>query len=157
MVGRQHRVMGHGGGVRGVDQGAAATLGIGRGGTGAQVQKIYEIEASAQTHETTGIAEFDRVLGGGIVDGSLMLVGGEPAPDAEAVIERLKACHADGVDIRYADNIDEAYVAAFRKAGLSFAVWTVDTPETARKYLDLGVDAITSNRAAWLMKMFNEK
>ena len=38
-----------------------------RGGTGAQAQKIYEIEAGAQTHEPTGIGEFDRVLGGGIV------------------------------------------------------------------------------------------
>ena len=47
-----------------------------RGGTGAQAQKIYEIEAGAQTHEPTGIGEFDRVLGGGIVEGSLMLVGG---------------------------------------------------------------------------------
>lgn len=26
----------------------------------------------------TGIAEFDRVLGGGIVRGSLVLVGGDP-------------------------------------------------------------------------------
>ena len=45
-----------------------------RGGTGAQAQRIYEIEAGAQTHEPTGIGEFDRVLGGGIVEGSLMLV-----------------------------------------------------------------------------------
>ena len=30
-----------------------------RGGTGAQAQRIYEIEAGAQTHEPTGIGEFD--------------------------------------------------------------------------------------------------
>ena len=45
-------------------------------------------------------------------------------------------------------------VAAIRAAGFSFAVWTVDTPELAKKYLDLKVDAITSNRAAWLQDMF---
>ena len=61
-----------------------------RGGTGAQVQKIYEIEASAQTHETTGIGEFDRVLGGGIVDGSLMLVGGEPGVGKSTLL--LQTC-----------------------------------------------------------------
>lgn len=37
---------------------------------------------SVEVHETdrikTGIAEFDRVLGGGIVDGSLILIGGDP-------------------------------------------------------------------------------
>jgi len=27
---------------------------------------------------TTGIGEFDRVLGGGMVEGSLILIGGEP-------------------------------------------------------------------------------
>ena len=85
---------------------------------------------------------------------ALLLVGGNPVPDADVVIERLKACHADGVDIRFADNIDEEYVAAIRAAGFSFAVWTVDTPDTAKKYLDLKVDAITSNRAAWLQEMF---
>ena len=61
-----------------------------RGGTGAQVQKIDEIEASAQTHETTGIGEFDRVLGGGIVDGSLMLVGGEPGVGKSTLL--LQTC-----------------------------------------------------------------
>ena len=61
-----------------------------RGGTGAQVKKIYEIEASAQTHETTGIGEFDRVLGGGIVDGSLMLVGGEPGVSKSTLL--LQTC-----------------------------------------------------------------
>ena len=61
-----------------------------RGGTGAQVRKIYEIEASAQTHETTGIGEFDRVLGGGVVDGSLMLVGGEPGVGKSTLL--LQTC-----------------------------------------------------------------
>lgn len=85
---------------------------------------------------------------------ALLLVGGEPAPDTEAVIARLQACHADGVDIRCSSNIDEAYVAKLRQAGFYIAVWTVDTPELARKFLDLKVDSITSNRAAWLMRMF---
>lgn len=61
-----------------------------RGGTGAQVQKIYEIEAGAQTHAPTGIGELDRVLGGGIVDGSLMLVGGEPGVGKSTLL--LQVC-----------------------------------------------------------------
>jgi glycerophosphoryl diester phosphodiesterase len=83
---------------------------------------------------------------------ALLLVGA--APEVPELIERLKACHADGVDIRFSDNIDAEYVSAVRAAGFGFAVWTVDTPDTARKYLELGVDAITSNRAAWLRDMF---
>src|SRR5499426_4819506 len=37
-----------------------------------------EIEAQDDTREVTGIEEFDRVLGGGIVPGSLVLIGGDP-------------------------------------------------------------------------------
>lgn len=61
-----------------------------RGGTGAQAQRIYEIEAGAQTHEPTGIGEFDRVLGGGIVEDSLMLVGGEPGVGKSTLL--LQVC-----------------------------------------------------------------
>ena len=40
--------------------------------------KISQIEDSEETRISTGISEFDRVLGGGIVRGSLVLVGGDP-------------------------------------------------------------------------------
>lgn len=39
---------------------------------------ITEIEAGDDFRSSTGISELDRVLGGGIVQGSLVLVGGEP-------------------------------------------------------------------------------
>ncbi len=48
-------------------------------GNGAPGAKRYgEIEASKADRITSGIDEFDRVLGGGIVPGSLVLLGGEP-------------------------------------------------------------------------------
>ena len=40
--------------------------------------QFTEIEAQDDSREVTGIEEFDRVLGGGIVPGSLVLIGGEP-------------------------------------------------------------------------------
>lgn len=39
---------------------------------------ITEVEISGEGHQPTGIAEFDRVLGGGIVPGSVILLSGEP-------------------------------------------------------------------------------
>src|SRR5439155_3477431 len=41
--------------------------------------RLYaEIELERHPRLTTGIVEFDRVLGGGVVPGSLVLLGGEP-------------------------------------------------------------------------------
>jgi DNA repair protein RadA/Sms len=37
-----------------------------------------EIESQNDSRQPSGIAEFDRVLGGGIVPGSLVLIGGDP-------------------------------------------------------------------------------
>ncbi len=39
---------------------------------------ISDIDESEQPRQTTGIGEFDRVLGGGMVNGSVVLVGGDP-------------------------------------------------------------------------------
>ncbi|MDR3610963.1 MAG: DNA repair protein RadA [Ignavibacteriaceae bacterium] len=42
------------------------------------VYKISEISASEEDRVKTGIKEFDRVLGGGIMPGSVILLGGDP-------------------------------------------------------------------------------
>lgn len=44
----------------------------------AKPKKLDEIEIIEDERTSTGICEFDRVLGGGIVRGSLVLVGGDP-------------------------------------------------------------------------------
>ncbi len=42
------------------------------------VQRLEEIETDDMQRRQTGIAEFDRVLGGGLVAGSVVLIGGDP-------------------------------------------------------------------------------
>lgn len=48
------------------------------GGVGQVPRAIAEIEPLAEKRLPTGLNEFDRVLGGGIVPGSIFLVGGDP-------------------------------------------------------------------------------
>ena len=43
-----------------------------------QPEAITQISASEEDRRLTGIGEFDRVLGGGIVPGSVILIGGDP-------------------------------------------------------------------------------
>ena len=43
-----------------------------------EVVSVAEIPGEAEPRAATGIGEFDRVLGGGIVPGSLVLIGGDP-------------------------------------------------------------------------------
>lgn len=52
-----------------------------RSGTNAQPRQLKSLSESAQQtfqRINTGLAEFDRVIGGGFVPGSLVLMGGEP-------------------------------------------------------------------------------
>ncbi len=42
------------------------------------IKKINEVESGSEIRFTTGLKELDRVLGGGLVLGSLTLVGGDP-------------------------------------------------------------------------------
>ena len=42
-----------------------------------EVQNLGEVEAGEEQRYSTGMAEFDRVLGGGLVHGSVVLLGGD--------------------------------------------------------------------------------
>jgi DNA repair protein RadA/Sms len=44
----------------------------------AKLRRLAEIEASEAEHFSTGIGEFDRALGGGLVAGGVVLIGGDP-------------------------------------------------------------------------------
>ena len=43
-----------------------------------KLQRLSEVEAREESRVPTGIAEFDRVLGGGLVPGAVVLIGGDP-------------------------------------------------------------------------------
>jgi DNA repair protein RadA/Sms len=61
----------------------------------ARLYSEIEIERSARL--TTGIVEFDRVLGGGVVPGSLVLLGGEPGIGKSTLLLQAAANMARGV------------------------------------------------------------
>ena len=60
--------------------------------------KLYaEVEMSQSVRLSTGIDEFDRVLGGGVVPGSLILLGGEPGIGKSTLLLQAAAHFARAV------------------------------------------------------------
>src|SRR4051812_24468806 len=57
---------------------AAATAPSRRSAKALRPVALADVEAPAVRRLRTGIGEFDRVLGGGLVPGSLVLIGGAP-------------------------------------------------------------------------------
>jgi DNA repair protein RadA/Sms len=64
---------------------------------GATPQPIAAIDTEDSPRTPTGISEFDRVLGGGIVPGSAVLVGGEPGIGKSTLLLQVAAALAKDV------------------------------------------------------------
>lgn len=61
-----------------------------RPGTGAQATLLRDVPEDIVERTSTGISELDRVLGGGIVEGGLMLIGGDPGVGKSTLL--LQVC-----------------------------------------------------------------
>ena len=67
-----------------------------RPGTGAAPVMLRDIPEDETLREPTGISELDRVLGGGIVEGGLMLIGGDPGIGKSTLLLQVCANLAAG-------------------------------------------------------------
>ena len=67
-----------------------ANAAVGYAGVTAQVKKLSEIEALETPRIASGFKELDRVLGGGFVPGSVVLIGGDPGAGKSTLL--LQAC-----------------------------------------------------------------
>ncbi|GIM46091.1 DNA repair protein RadA [Collibacillus ludicampi] len=75
----------------------------------ARVEGIADIDTTLEPRVKTHMAEFDRVLGGGIVPGSLVLVGGDPGIGKSTLL--LQVSHAiaeQGLTVLYVSGEESA-------------------------------------------------
>lgn len=63
---------------------------VGYSGTTAEVQRLADVQAQESQRLKTGFGEFDRVLGGGLVPGSVVLIGGDPGAGKSTLL--LQVC-----------------------------------------------------------------
>ncbi|GFO67514.1 DNA repair protein RadA [Geomonas limicola] len=71
----------------------APTRREGFAGASSTVTLLAEVELTEQARFTSGSEEFDRVLGGGFVPGSVILIGGDPGAGKSTILLQTM-CHA---------------------------------------------------------------
>ncbi len=62
---------------------------------------ITELESAGESRTPSGIAELDRVLGGGIVPGSLVLIGGDPGIGKSTLLLQVSGAVSCGMNVLY--------------------------------------------------------
>jgi glycerophosphoryl diester phosphodiesterase len=75
----------------------------------------------------------------------------------DELIARCRAAHLDGLSFNQNFPLELEGAKKIHAAGLVFHVWTVDLPQIAQRWIDLGVDSITTNRAGWLREQLARK
>ncbi|QMT31653.1 DNA repair protein RadA [Alysiella filiformis] len=79
-----------------------------------QVQKLAEVTATEVPREATGMGELDRVLGGGLVDGAVILLGGDPGIGKSTLLLQTIALMAKTRQVLYVSGEESAQQVALR-------------------------------------------
>lgn len=89
------------------------------------VQNLSEVDAGEEPRYSTGVAEFDRVLGGGLVHGGVVLLGGDPGIGKSTLL--LQAlCHMSATrNVLYVSGEESARQVALRAKRLALDARTV--------------------------------
>ncbi|NDA17434.1 MAG: DNA repair protein RadA [Burkholderiaceae bacterium] len=83
-------------------------------------QKLVSIEAQDSPRLPTGIVELDRVLGGGLVAGGVVLLGGDPGiGKSTLLLQALAELSMQGVDVLYSSGEESAAQIALRAQRIS--------------------------------------
>jgi DNA repair protein RadA/Sms len=78
------------------------------------VQTLGEIEAREMPRRSTGIDEFDRVLGGGLVEGGVVLIGGDPGIGKSTLLLQALAAMSRQCAVLYVSGEESAAQVALR-------------------------------------------
>ena len=70
----------------GMSKSASSNQSSGYAGSRSEVQLLADVNLAKMERISTGISEFDRVLGGGIVQGSVVLIGGAPGAGKSTIL-----------------------------------------------------------------------
>lgn len=110
------------------------------------VRRLSEIEAREQARSPTGIAEFDRVLGGGLVQGAVVLIGGDPGIGKSTLLLQALASMSRVGKVLYVTGEESAEQVALRAQRLEVSGDGVDLLAEIR--LELIIEALLAQQPA---------
>ena len=87
----------------------------------AEVKPLVEIEARDAPRVSTSIEEFDRVLGGGLVPGGVVLIGGDPGIGKSTLLLQALAGLSASKDVLYVSGEESGAQIALRAQRLGLA------------------------------------
>ena len=79
-----------------------------------KVLSLSKIDSSTELRYNTGIGEFNRVLGGGLVKGSLVLLSGDPGIGKSTILLQICEILADKLSVLYVSGEESAYQIKMR-------------------------------------------
>ena len=85
------------------------------------VRSLSEIDAHELPRQPSGIAEFDRVLGGGLVAGAVVLIGGDPGIGKSTLLLQALASLSSVVKVLYVTGEESAEQVALRARRLELS------------------------------------
>lgn len=91
----------------------------------AAIQNLNEVEISEETRYATGIAELDRVLGDGLVRGSVVLLGGDPGIGKSTLLIQALSYMSSNRNVLYVSGEESAQQIAARARRLALNVDSV--------------------------------
>jgi DNA repair protein RadA/Sms len=79
-----------------------------------KLQRLSEVEAREEERLASGISEFDRVLGGGLVPGGVVLIGGDPGIGKSTLLLQSLAAMGAAIKVLYVSGEESPQQIALR-------------------------------------------
>lgn len=104
--------------------------------------QLTEFAEESELRHPTGFSEFDRVLGGGMVTGSVVLLGGDPGVGKSTLLQQVAAQLPESLNVCYATGEESLRQIAQRSQRLGLS------SKTLRLLSDTDLDNILGQAAA---------